>query len=1205
MVDGSVVISIMGDRKHITKELNATRREIEKLESKLAEKVSERSGIEASLDEAMNAATATNEKIRALKREYNDLNRVLANRNLSSAEYSAAVARQAAITKELRIQTPILKQQDAEVDRLHSKYETLSTEINRVTASLDMAKQRAADLSYQDEMATVGDAIRHQLNKVEASVKRFQRRMLRILRNALLYNFITSTLHKAVTYFGQLMNCSEEYREQLAKLKGALLTAFQPLYEKIVPWAVSLLRILTSIAQVVGNFFTLLFGSGSLAGSASSAEALRNKAKAISSVGSAAKEAGKQLASFDQINKLGNQNSSGGNGGGASSGVTPDFSDLQEEEYQRKLAKLTAILSGSLLAIGAILFFSGTNLILGLALMAAGAAGLVNISSGRWGEVTEELRHTLNVIFGILSVSFLAIGAILLFSGGPINIARGIAMMAIGASALVGLAYINWNYIPNVLKEIAMAICTVGGYICVAVGIVLLFTGSPVKGIGLIMTGIGLLGGAVAISWTYLPDKLKEVATEICFVGGIIFVATGLALFFACQDPKKKAIGVGMMLAGAGFLAAAVALNWDSIPDKLKDIAVAICTVGGYICTAVGIALLFSGHAAKGIGLIIAGIALLGGAAAISWTYMPDKLKDIATEICVIGGVIFTAVGIALLFTGNIALGIGNIIAGVAFLAGAVALNWDSLQIPIIKAAYAICKLGGAVLLSLGMVLLFSGAGIPLGIGMIVAGLASFKLAEAIPWNGDAGTKNLMDTINSVTRVSGALLTAVGLVLVFSGAGIPLGLGLLAAGAGMLWSSYSTDYNDSRLIDLTAETEAKLAQTNYVKSAIVTATINDKSAGDFVAQVMQQALEMGMNADLLYQTLSEEMHLSDADIKALGFEIGGSGMSSYISGVVEGAEENTESVRSILARTLQNSVYDIADKVASGDINSNQAAHSLNFRIVELLKAGVLTPGQIKEILDSEEIQSVLREMGVSFQDGYAKGMSEGDEVAEEARRLTQSALDAIAKTQDSHSPSKKTASLAKDAVDGYVNELAASDDRVRIAGQTMVDSLTNGILSRTAVLDAALAHIVASANAMASSVVTAVNVAVEAMTSVSYTGSTIRIPAPTLYSLASTPLPKLATGAVIPPNAPFAAILGDQRSGTNIEAPLSTIQQAVSGVVRGDEQISLLKEQNRLLMAILERADVKLDGRSIAESTTSYQRQMSRASGGDGHGRI
>lgn len=44
---------------------------------------------------------------------------------------------------------------------------------------------------------------------------------------------------------------------------------------------------------------------------------------------------------------------------------------------------------------------------------------------------------------------------------------------------------------------------------------------------------------------------------------------------------------------------------------------------------------------------------------------------------------------------------------------------------------------------------------------------------------------------------------------------------------------------------------------------------------------------------------------------------------------------------------------------------------------------------------------------------------------------------------------------------------------------------------------------------------------------------------------LSSIPIPKLATGGVIPSNNPFLAVLGDQKHGTNIEAPLDTIVEA------------------------------------------------------------
>lgn len=46
--------------------------------------------------------------------------------------------------------------------------------------------------------------------------------------------------------------------------------------------------------------------------------------------------------------------------------------------------------------------------------------------------------------------------------------------------------------------------------------------------------------------------------------------------------------------------------------------------------------------------------------------------------------------------------------------------------------------------------------------------------------------------------------------------------------------------------------------------------------------------------------------------------------------------------------------------------------------------------------------------------------------------------------------------------------------------------------------------------------------------------------------SIPTVSIPRLAQGAVIPPNSEFLAMLGDQRSGTNIEAPLETIKQAL-----------------------------------------------------------
>ena len=50
--------------------------------------------------------------------------------------------------------------------------------------------------------------------------------------------------------------------------------------------------------------------------------------------------------------------------------------------------------------------------------------------------------------------------------------------------------------------------------------------------------------------------------------------------------------------------------------------------------------------------------------------------------------------------------------------------------------------------------------------------------------------------------------------------------------------------------------------------------------------------------------------------------------------------------------------------------------------------------------------------------------------------------------------------------------------------------------------------------------------------------------------TVAQVALPRLADGAVLRPNQPFAAIVGDQKHGTNVETPLGVIQDALRAVM-------------------------------------------------------
>lgn len=67
--------------------------------------------------------------------------------------------------------------------------------------------------------------------------------------------------------------------------------------------------------------------------------------------------------------------------------------------------------------------------------------------------------------------------------------------------------------------------------------------------------------------------------------------------------------------------------------------------------------------------------------------------------------------------------------------------------------------------------------------------------------------------------------------------------------------------------------------------------------------------------------------------------------------------------------------------------------------------------------------------------------------------------------------------------------------------------------------------------------------------------------------------IPYLAQGAVIPPNREFMAVLGDQSHGTNVEAPLATIQEAVASVMQDyqDGNLAALEQVIAVLRQILE----------------------------------
>ena len=94
--------------------------------------------------------------------------------------------------------------------------------------------------------------------------------------------------------------------------------------------------------------------------------------------------------------------------------------------------------------------------------------------------------------------------------------------------------------------------------------------------------------------------------------------------------------------------------------------------------------------------------------------------------------------------------------------------------------------------------------------------------------------------------------------------------------------------------------------------------------------------------------------------------------------------------------------------------------------------------------------------------------------------------------------------------------------------------------------------------------------------------------------------IPKLAQGAVIPPNNEFLAVLGDQKRGTNIEAPLDTIVQAFNMANQGgnEQELALLQEQNELLRQLLQK-EFGISQTDLFKSVVNQNKIYKRSTGG------
>lgn len=542
--DGSVVFSVDLDDKDAQKELNKLVKKIDTLNDKIYQKQQDKMPLakqSAEIAANLDAAKATLDSMH------------------SGKEFFTADS--------IKAQESTVKSLQKEYDAVTAKVEKMDASIQSDTANLDKMKTKAGELSEKisstkNGVFGMGDATK----KADEYMSRFVNRVKKLALRAFVFTLITRALSVVRDYVWKVIQVNDEAAKAIGRLKGALLTLAQPLLSVIVPAFTALVNILTKVISVIANIVSMLFGTTAKKSEAA-AKGLYKEADAIGSVGSAAKEAKGNLASFDEINTLSSSSGGGGAAAALADRLSPVFEQFTTDEYKAKIDELTAYLSGALLALGAILCFSGANIPLGIALMAAGAIGLVTLIKENWNAMSDRLRAALTNVLSVLGLFALAIGAILCLSGA--NIPLGIGLMLAGAAMLGTAVALNWNAVNDKTKNTLSALMMALGMTLLAIGAVLCFSGANLPlGIGLMIAGAASIAASVAMNWNTAPEKTKAAIKSLMGSIGVSLIAIGAVL---CFSGANLPLGIGMMIAGGAAIAAASDLDWSALLTKLKE----------------------------------------------------------------------------------------------------------------------------------------------------------------------------------------------------------------------------------------------------------------------------------------------------------------------------------------------------------------------------------------------------------------------------------------------------------------------------------------------------------------------------------------------------------------------------------------------------------------------------------------------------------
>lgn len=582
------------------------------------------------LNKAISEYEAKQEKIAAEKQQKDDIKSI-------NSDVSGTVAGDDFVSK-----IKNAEQYEATLEKVKAKLQTIEQKTAKLAAKkgIDGSDALSANREYQklkkqyDALIASADKFKRSskggFDTANSGAKKLGSSMKSVIKTMTKYTLAIfgarSGFYAVKNAIRQVLSDNEKLNNTVTAMKGAFANALAPVIERVVYWL--------KYAFAYLNLFVKVLTGVDMAAQYN-AKAINKQTEATRKNAKATKEANKQLAAFDEKNVLTANNQSSTDAESESSAALLDLPDVSGGKFEQicetikaHINELEMMLAVALLATGFILLAVG-QIPMGIACIVAGIT-LAAIAIKDWGELSERTKTMITTIMAIAGGAFLAIGLILIGTG--VNLPLGIAMVAIGAAMLVAAIALKWDEMSKKIRTVISIIMAVVGVAFLVLGSILAFSGTNLPlGIALIALGAVALTATIALNWNMLKDNIQTILLAIMAVVSVALLVLGVVLAFS---GAHLVLGIALIAAGAVGLCTSLALMWNSLPEKVKNVISIIAAAVGAALIVLGVILAATGvNLPLGIALIAAGAATLVTVGALNKDTIVNWISDVWARI--------------------------------------------------------------------------------------------------------------------------------------------------------------------------------------------------------------------------------------------------------------------------------------------------------------------------------------------------------------------------------------------------------------------------------------------------------------------------------------------------------------------------------------------------------------------------------------------